>query len=94
MIWYANDAVPTFPGQEAHLWDSYQRLRKHFTEYGEQASKLAQDVYTAWREPALHKKSFRTMLPKFDLRWFFDLKCTLCFLRLLNRALGGQLVRS
>jgi hypothetical protein len=36
--------VPPFPGQEAHLWESYQRLRKQFTEYGDQASEQAQDI--------------------------------------------------
>jgi type III restriction enzyme len=43
-VWYANEDVAPYAGQELHLWEQYQRYRKQFDEYKDEASEQAKAI--------------------------------------------------
>jgi type III restriction enzyme len=43
-VWSVKDEVATFTGHEVHLWDQYQKFRKQFSEYGDDASDQAKAI--------------------------------------------------
>ena len=43
-LYVAEEASPPFAGHEVHLWEQYQRYKKQFTDYGEEASEQAKSI--------------------------------------------------
>ena len=43
-LWFVKDEPTPFSGQEAHLWEQYQRFRKQFCECGPEAGEQAQAI--------------------------------------------------
>ncbi|HYN82781.1 MAG TPA: DEAD/DEAH box helicase family protein [Gemmatimonadaceae bacterium] len=43
-IWTVREEPPPYGGHELHLWEQYQRLRKQFSEYGDEASDQAKAI--------------------------------------------------
>jgi len=43
-MWTVKEDSPPYGGQELHLWEQYQRFRKQFAEYGDEASEEAKAV--------------------------------------------------
>lgn len=45
-VWSVKDEAATFTGHEVHLWEQYQKFRKQFSEYGDDASDQAKAIGT------------------------------------------------
>jgi len=45
-VWSVKDEAATFTGHEVHLWEQYQKFRKQFSEYGDDASDQAKVIGT------------------------------------------------
>lgn len=43
-VWTAREEKVPYSGQELHLWEQYQRYRKQFLEYGDEAGDMAQTI--------------------------------------------------
>ena len=59
-MWTVQEDVPPYGGQELHLWEQYQRLRKQFADYGDEASDQAK---------AIGSRIQQVDLGKFKLPW-------------------------
>jgi type III restriction enzyme len=44
VVWYVDEKEKPFSGQEVHLWEQYLKLRKQYTEYGNDASDQAKAI--------------------------------------------------
>ena len=43
-VWFVKDEPTPFSGQEVHLWEQYQKFRKQFSEFGEDAGDQAKEI--------------------------------------------------
>jgi type III restriction enzyme len=43
-VWYVKDEAAPFSGHEVHLWEQYQKFRKQFAEFGEDAGDQAKAI--------------------------------------------------
>jgi len=59
-IWTVREEPPPYGGQELHLWEQYQRFRKQFADYGDEASDQAK---------AIGSRIQQVDLGKFKLPW-------------------------
>jgi len=59
-IWTVREEPPPYGGQELHLWEQYQRFRKQFADYGDEASDQAK---------AIGSRIQQVDLSKFKLPW-------------------------
>jgi type III restriction enzyme len=93
-IWHAGNRAP-FEGQEAHLWDQYQRYCKQFKDYGDEAADAAKAIaariqqvdLTVFRSPwniiyASHEPEQQFSKRLFDNAKYFD-----SFVRMPNQGI-------
>jgi len=59
-LWIVRDGPAPYGGQELHLWEQYQRFRRQFAEFGDEAGESAKAIAPRIRE---------VDLPKFRLPW-------------------------
>jgi type III restriction enzyme len=43
-VWFVKDEPKPFSGQEVHLWEQYQKFRKQFSEFGDDAGEQAKAI--------------------------------------------------
>ena len=57
-LWTVNEDPAPYGGQEVHLWEQYQRFRKQFADYGDEASDQAKAIGSRIQQVDL--KNFKT----------------------------------
>jgi type III restriction enzyme len=49
-LWIAKEGSPLYSGQELHLWEQYQRFRRQFAEFGDEAGDSARAIASRIKE--------------------------------------------
>ena len=57
-LWTVKEDPAPYSGQEVHLWEQYQRFRKQFADYGQEASDQAKAIGSQIQQIDL--KNFKT----------------------------------